>query len=78
MQLTAIIVRPHPQYVAYVRRCGLLLQTCHSIVGYTKTVQAIEMLSGLRTLVGPGNILDGGSDPPREGVILRVKRGGPL
>jgi len=37
-----------------------------------KTAEPIEIQFGLRTRVGPGNnVLDGGPDPPWEGVILR-------
>ena len=39
-----------------------------------KTTEPIDMPFGLRTWVGPrDNILDGGSDPPWEGAILRGK-----
>ena len=67
----------------YVRRCGLLLPTeqtglsvCLSmtLVSRAKTAALIEMPLGLRTRVGPRNhVLDGGSDPPWEGAILRGK-----
>ena len=39
-----------------------------------KTAEPIEMLFGLRTLVGPGNhVLDGGPNPPWEGAIFGGK-----
>jgi len=48
-------------------------------VSPAKSAEAIEMPFGLRTQVGPGNhVLDGGSDPPWEGVILNGERGVPL
>ena len=40
----------------------------------TKTAGPIEMPFGTRTRVGPRNhVLDGGADPPGEGVILGGK-----
>jgi len=49
-------------------------------VSPAKTAEPIEMPFGLRTRVGPVNqILDGGTDLPWEGAILRVgERNAPL
>jgi len=47
---------------------------CRSVtfVSPAKTAIPIEMLFGLRTWVDPGNhVLDGGTDPPWEGAVLR-------
>ena len=52
------------------------LSVCLSVtlVSPAKTAEPIEMPSGLRTWQGPrDNVLDGGSDPPWEGAILRGK-----
>jgi len=51
--------------------CGSVNRSV-TLVSPAKTAEAIEMLFGLRTRVGPGNhVLDGGPDPPWEGAILR-------
>jgi len=43
-------------------------------VSLAKTAEPFEKPIGLRTPVGPGNhVLDGGPDPPWEGVIFRGK-----
>jgi len=47
-----------------------------TLVSPARTVEPIEMPFGLRTGVGPVNhILDGGTDLPWEGAILRVGKG---
>jgi len=41
-----------------------------TLVSPAKMAEPIEMQFGLKTRVGPGNhVLDGGSDPPREGQL---------
>jgi len=47
-----------------------------TVVSPAKTAQPIEMPFGLRTRVDPRNhVLDGGSEPPCEGAILRGRGG---
>jgi len=69
--------------VAYCYRPSSVVcrSVCRSVtlVSPAKTAALIEMLFGLRIRVGHGNhVLDGGSDPPWEGAVLREKRGVPL
>jgi len=53
---------------------GLSVSLSITLISPAKTAEAIEIPFGLRTRVGPGNhVLDGGTDIPREGVILRGK-----
>jgi len=77
--ISQLIIKPH--LATRLRRCGLLLQmnlrglsVCRSvlILSPAKKVTQSRYCFPLWTRVGPGNhVLDGGSDPPREGTILR-------
>ena len=50
---------------AYCYRQSSVVCQSVTLVSHVKTVELIQMLFGLRTLVGPGNhVLDGGPDPP--------------
>ena len=47
-----------------------------TLVSPAKTAEPIEMPFGLRTWLGPrDHVLDGGSDPPWEGVNFGVRMG---
>jgi len=76
------IIRPHRSttYIDAVYCYQLSSVVCQSVglsvtfVIPAKMAEPIEMPFGLRTRVSPGNhVLDGGSDAPWEGAILRGK-----
>jgi len=69
-------IKPHHSstyvHAAYCYRPSSV-SVCLSVkvVNPVKTPEPIETPFGLRTRVGPGkHVLDGGTDPPCEGVIL--------
>jgi len=69
------IIRPHRSttYVdaAHSYRPSSVVCQSVTLVIPAKTAAPIELPSGLRTWVGPGNrVLDGAPDPPLEGAIF--------
>jgi len=58
----------------YCYRTSSVVCRSVTLVSPAKTAEPIEMPFGLSDRVGPRNhVLDGGSDPPWEGAILKGK-----